>query len=140
MSTSTETRATLLKRLREQHQASVSTTQALLKELQAVRKEIRQAMQAGPKTVPEIAAATNLPADQVPRPVGGLYVRVAGRAADHAEAVRAQLQRAMPGAAYVTVTPTFSICPVHGYLAGEHEFCPVCDDERLAAKRAALAA
>ncbi len=25
---------------------------------------------------------------------------------------------------YLTVTPTFSICPVHGYLAGEHEFCP----------------
>jgi anaerobic ribonucleoside-triphosphate reductase len=38
---------------------------------------------------------------------------------------------------YVTVTPTFSICPTHGYLAGEHEFCPRCDDERLAAKRAA---
>lgn len=29
---------------------------------------------------------------------------------------------------YLTVTPTFSICPVHGYLAGEHEFCPRCDD------------
>lgn len=28
---------------------------------------------------------------------------------------------------YLTVTPTFSICPVHGYLAGEHEFCPRCD-------------
>lgn len=28
---------------------------------------------------------------------------------------------------YFTLTPTFSICPVHGYLAGEHEFCPVCD-------------
>lgn len=27
---------------------------------------------------------------------------------------------------YLTITPTFSICPVHGYLAGEHEFCPVC--------------
>lgn len=27
---------------------------------------------------------------------------------------------------YVTVTPTFSICPTHGYLAGEHEFCPKC--------------
>ncbi len=30
---------------------------------------------------------------------------------------------------YLTVTPTFSICPVHGYLAGEHEFCPLCDAE-----------
>ncbi|WP_443698264.1 anaerobic ribonucleoside-triphosphate reductase, partial [Pseudomonas sp.] len=29
---------------------------------------------------------------------------------------------------YLTVTPTFSICPVHGYLAGEHEFCPKCDE------------
>ena len=28
---------------------------------------------------------------------------------------------------YLTITPTFSICPQHGYLAGEHEFCPVCD-------------
>lgn len=41
---------------------------------------------------------------------------------------------------YITVTPTFSICPTHGYLAGEHPFCPVCDEERLAAKRTALAA
>ncbi|WP_341502741.1 ribonucleoside triphosphate reductase [Gallaecimonas sp. GXIMD4217] len=33
---------------------------------------------------------------------------------------------------YITVTPTFSICPKHGYLDGEHEFCPRCDDELLA--------
>jgi Oxygen-sensitive ribonucleoside-triphosphate reductase len=32
---------------------------------------------------------------------------------------------------YLTVTPTFSICPVHGYLAGEHEFCPRCDEAAL---------
>ncbi len=25
---------------------------------------------------------------------------------------------------YYTLTPTFSICPVHGYIPGEHEFCP----------------
>lgn len=30
---------------------------------------------------------------------------------------------------YITFTPTFSICPVHGYLAGEHEYCPICDAE-----------
>jgi ribonucleoside-triphosphate reductase len=30
---------------------------------------------------------------------------------------------------YVTVTPTFSICPKHGYLSGEHHFCPLCDQE-----------
>ncbi len=30
---------------------------------------------------------------------------------------------------YITITPTFSICPKHGYLAGEHDFCPKCDKE-----------
>jgi len=30
---------------------------------------------------------------------------------------------------YFTITPTFSICPTHGYLAGEHEYCPRCDEE-----------
>ncbi len=41
---------------------------------------------------------------------------------------------------YITITPTFSICPTHGYLDGEHRFCPRCDDERLAEKRRRLAA
>ncbi len=27
---------------------------------------------------------------------------------------------------YITLTPTFSICPTHGYLKGEHFFCPEC--------------
>ncbi|QTL98277.1 ribonucleoside triphosphate reductase [Iocasia frigidifontis] len=31
---------------------------------------------------------------------------------------------------YYTITPTFSICPVHGYLPGEHEYCPKCDAEQ----------
>jgi len=30
---------------------------------------------------------------------------------------------------YFTITPTFSICPKHGYLVGEHHFCPKCDEE-----------
>ena len=37
---------------------------------------------------------------------------------------------------YITVTPTFSICPRHGYLAGKHEFCPTCDAELIARKQA----
>ena len=41
---------------------------------------------------------------------------------------------------YITVTPTFSICPRHGYLAGKHEFCPTCDAELLARKQANLTA
>lgn len=30
---------------------------------------------------------------------------------------------------YITITPTFSICPNHGYLAGEHFECPRCAEE-----------
>jgi anaerobic ribonucleoside-triphosphate reductase len=41
---------------------------------------------------------------------------------------------------YITITPTFSICPIHGYLAGEQPYCPRCDADRLTAKRRALAA
>jgi len=40
---------------------------------------------------------------------------------------------------YLTVTPTFSICPVHGYLAGEHEFCPKCDEALLHKQQAEAA-
>ncbi|WIT10611.1 ribonucleoside triphosphate reductase [Paucibacter sediminis] len=41
---------------------------------------------------------------------------------------------------YITVTPTFSICPTHGYLSGRHEFCPHCDAEALARKQQAAVA
>ena len=32
---------------------------------------------------------------------------------------------------YITVTPLFSVCPKHGYISGEHEYCPKCDDELI---------
>lgn len=41
---------------------------------------------------------------------------------------------------YITITPTFSICPKHGYIPGRHDFCPICDAELIAKKCAALAA
>jgi ribonucleoside-triphosphate reductase len=30
---------------------------------------------------------------------------------------------------YFTITPTFSICPEHGYIFGEYPFCPKCKTE-----------
>jgi len=27
---------------------------------------------------------------------------------------------------YVSITPSFSICPLHGYLSGAHNYCPKC--------------
>ena len=40
---------------------------------------------------------------------------------------------------YITVTPTFSICPKHGYISGRHDFCPICDAELIEAKKAKAA-
>ncbi|HHH12882.1 MAG TPA: ribonucleoside triphosphate reductase [Thiolapillus brandeum] len=55
-----------------------------------------------------------------------------------ADACRRLVRRALENfrLPYITVTPTFSICPKHGYLEGEHEFCPRCDEELLARKQA----
>ncbi len=60
-----KSRAAMLKSLREKHKETVDQTQALLKHNQAIRKQIREAMEPGPKTIPEVAAATGLPSDQV---------------------------------------------------------------------------
>ena len=30
---------------------------------------------------------------------------------------------------YYTISPTYSICKVHGYIAGEHETCPTCGEK-----------
>ena len=30
---------------------------------------------------------------------------------------------------YISISPTFSICEKHGYISGEHDFCPKCDQE-----------
>lgn len=53
-----------------------------------------------------------------------------------ADACRTLVKRALSRfrLPYITVTPTFSICPKHGYLAGSHAFCPKCDTEIIARK------
>jgi len=35
---------------------------------------------------------------------------------------------------YYTLSPTFSICQNHGYLPGEHQYCPKCDEDLEAQK------
>lgn len=32
---------------------------------------------------------------------------------------------------YISITPTFSICPIHGYISGKHDFCPKCDEDLM---------
>ena len=55
-----------------------------------------------------------------------------------AEACKKIVRRALESfrLPYITITPTFSICPKHGYLAGEHQFCPKCDADLIARKQA----
>lgn len=64
-----------------------------------------------------------------------------GERVSSAEACKALVRRALSRfrLPYITVTPTFSICPVHGYLAGEHAFCPHCDEAALARRQPAPA-
>ena len=40
---------------------------------------------------------------------------------------------------YLSITPVFSICPKHGYIAGAYKFCPKCDEEKIAEKQKKLA-
>ncbi|MDP3976285.1 MAG: ribonucleoside triphosphate reductase, partial [bacterium] len=56
-----------------------------------------------------------------------------GERISSAEACKQLVKRALTHfkLPYITITPTFSICPTHGYLKGEHEYCPKCDDVLL---------
>ena len=58
-------RIAVLKRLREERQETVAQAQARLKSQKAVRRQVCQAMRDAPKTVPEVAETTGIPADQV---------------------------------------------------------------------------
>lgn len=62
-----------------------------------------------------------------------------GERIDSADACKQLVRRSLERfrVPYITISPTFSICPKHGYIAGEHKFCPKCDEELLAKKRAA---
>jgi hypothetical protein len=58
-------RTEMLATLRDQHRDRVKLAQALLKEQQTVRKALKGAMQSGPQTIPQLAGATRIPADEV---------------------------------------------------------------------------
>ncbi|GBD97484.1 MAG TPA: ribonucleoside triphosphate reductase [Nitrospirae bacterium] len=66
------------------------------------------------------------------RYTGGTVLHLyAGERIDDTSALKGLIRRVcenyrMP---YFTVTPTFSVCPGHGYIAGEHSKCPRCHEE-----------
>lgn len=121
------------------------------------RKRWPDILQAGSDTQPYYTNSSQLPVGFTDDPfeammrqeqlqskyTGGTVLHLyMGERLSSAEACRALVQRALTRfrLPYITVTPTFSICPTHGYLDGEHAFCPKCDEERLARKRAGRAA
>ncbi len=58
---------------------------------------------------------------------GGTVVHLfIGEKVDSIETVKTLVRRIAENYSlpYFTITPTFSICPVHGYIPGAHSFCP----------------
>ncbi len=72
---------------------------------------------------------------------GTVFHMFLGEAVEDWRAVR-DLVRAVAGRyriPYYTVSPTFSVCPVHGYISGEHFRCPKCKAEKEARIRDEIA-
>lgn len=120
------------------------------------RKRWPDILQAGTAAQPYYTNSSQLPVGHTDDPFEALSLQEAlqgkytggtvlhlymNEAVSSAEACKALVRRALSNfrLPYITVTPTFSICPNHGYLAGHHEFCPKCDAE-LQAKQTACCA
>ena len=118
------------------------------------RKRFPGILQAGTDTHPYYTNSSQLPVNFTDDPfealerqddlqrkyTGGTVLHLyMNEAVSSAEACRDLVRRTLTRfrLSYITVTPTFSICPKHGYLSGRHDFCPKCDAELMAKKRAA---
>ncbi len=125
------------------------TTYRLAKEDQ---KRYPDIIQAGTKEAPYYTNSSQLPVGFTDDPFTALNLQEAlqskytggtvmhlymGERISDAKTCRTLLKRILENyrIPYVTVTPTFSICPKHGYISGEHTFCPYCDEELIALKR-----
>jgi ribonucleoside-triphosphate reductase len=112
------------------------------------RKRYPGILQAGTERMPYYTNSSQLPAGFTDDPfealerqdplqrkyTGGTVLHLyMTEAVSSADACRTLVRRALErfGLPYITVTPTFSICPTHGYLSGRHPFCPKCDAELL---------
>jgi ribonucleoside-triphosphate reductase len=118
------------------------------------RKRFPDILQAGTDDEPYYTNSSQLPAgftddafdalarqeDLQRKYTGGTVLHLyMGERISSATACRKLVRRALENfrLPYITITPTFSICPKHGYLDGEHTYCPKCDTEALARKELA---
>jgi ribonucleoside-triphosphate reductase len=61
---------------------------------------------------------------------GTVFHTYAGERIENPDSVRALVRTICTNyhLPYLTFTPTFSVCPSHGYLSGEQEVCPTCHE------------
>ncbi|TNM61194.1 ribonucleoside triphosphate reductase [Aliirhizobium smilacinae] len=121
------------------------------------RKRFDGILQAGTADAPYYTNSSQLPAGFTSDPfealtrqdalqrkyTGGTVLHLyMGTRLSSAEACRKLVRRALTNfrLPYITITPTFSICPRHGYIEGEHQFCPKCDADLIARQRRNAAA
>lgn len=107
------------------------------------KKRFPDIRQAGTSQAPYYTNSTHLPVDATPDPfaallhqdslqtkyTGGTVLHLfIGEKVPSGEACKRLIQKttAQFRLPYVTVTPTFSVCPVHGYRSGEHVSCEAC--------------
>lgn len=118
------------------------------------KKRFKDIIQAGTKENPVYTNSTQLPVGYTDDPFEALDLQSAlqskytggtvlhlymGQRISSAKVCRDIVKRVLTNyrLPYITITPTFSICPKHGYISGEHKYCPICDEELKAQKRAA---
>lgn len=118
------------------------------------KKRFRDIIQAGTKENPFYTNSSQLPVGYTDDPfealelqstlqtkyTGGTVLHLyMGQRISSAKVCRDIVKRVLTNyrLPYITITPTFSICPKHGYISGEHKYCPICDEELKAEKRAA---
>lgn len=107
------------------------------------RKRYPEIKQAGSDANPYYTNSSQLPVDHTTDPfealelqdelqrkyTGGTVLHLyLGEQISSAQACKELVRRSLTRFTlpYLTVTPTFSICPTHGYLAGEQLVCPTC--------------
>ncbi len=80
----------------------------------------------------DIFKVLNLQDDLQTRYTGGTVLHIfLGEAAPDPQAVKTFIRKVCENyhLPYFTISPTFSVCPEHGYITGEHYKCPECDSD-----------
>ncbi len=110
------------------------------------KKQLPSIMQAGTNEAPYYTNSTQIPVGYTDDPFEALELQnelqckytwgtvlhlYMGERLSDAEACKMLVKKVIENyqLPYITISPVFSICPKHGYVIGEHDFCPKCDKE-----------